>query len=148
MDFIKYVFAVNEDKYDGIRPINIYLMRMIYVLMFFVMGKDVWTEIFTHNNVWEPTEAMAWSVWAAFSAMALIGIFRTVQMIPILLLEIFYKILWLVIVALPLWRTDQLAGYPAEGMTQAFLWVLLPIIALPWRYVFNHYIVAKKTADQ
>jgi hypothetical protein len=61
-------------------------------------------------------------------------------MLPILLLEIFYKILWLTIVAYPLWSTRKLAGSPAEGTTWAFLWVILPIIAVPWGYVFVNYV--------
>ena len=51
--------------------------------------------------------------------------------------EIFYKIIWLVVVAYPLWSTHQLAGSPAEGMTRAFLWVILPIVAMPWSYAFR-----------
>lgn len=144
MNFIKTIFVQNYDKYQGVRPINIYLMRAIYLLMFFVLGKDVWGEILNHTGLWEPHAAMAWSVWAAFSAMALIGIFRTVEMIPLLLLEIFYKILWLIMVALPLWQTNQLTGSPVEGMTMAFLWVLLPIVAVPWDYVFKRYVLGKK----
>jgi len=61
-------------------------------------------------------------------------------MLPILLLEIFYKVLWLALVAYPLWSKNKLADSPAEGMTWAFLWVLLPIIAVPWEYVFENYI--------
>ena len=144
MNFITTLFVSNNDKYQGVRPINIYLMRAIYLLMFFVLGKDVWGEILNHTGAWEPHQAMAWSVWAAFSAMALIGIFRTVQMLPLLLLEIFYKILWLIIVALPLWQNNQLIGSAVEGMTMAFLWVLLPIVAVPWDYVFKSYVLGKK----
>jgi hypothetical protein len=62
------------------------------------------------------------------------------RMLPILLLEIFYKVLWLTVVAYPLWSTGALAGSSAEGMTSAFLWVLLPIVAVPWGYVFGAYI--------
>jgi hypothetical protein len=144
MNFITTLFVSNNDKYQGVRPINIYLMRAIYLLMFFVLGKDVWGKILNHTGTWEPHAAMAWCVWAAFSAMALIGIFRTVQMLPLLLLEIFYKILWLIIVALPLWQSNQLIGSVVEGMTMAFLWVLLPIVAVPWDYVFKSYVLGKK----
>jgi hypothetical protein len=39
----------------------------------------------------------------------------------LLLLEVFYKVLWLLIVAYPLWSTGTLAGSSAEGATSAFL---------------------------
>jgi hypothetical protein len=58
--------------------------------------------------------------------------------------EIFYKIIWLVIVAYPLWSTNQLAGSPAEEMTHAFVWVILPIVAMPWAYAFRTYVLPSK----
>jgi hypothetical protein len=126
-------------QYEGVRPIHIYLLRLVYILMFFVLGRDTWTHILTHRGSWEPGVAMAWCVWAAFATLAGLGIFRPLKMLPILLLEIFYKVLWLIVVAYPLWSTGKLAGSPAEGTTSAFLWVILPIIAVPWGYVFVNY---------
>jgi hypothetical protein len=126
-------------RYDGVRPISIYLLRLVYILMFFVLGKDAWTEIFTHQRPWEPLSAMAWCMWAAFATLAGLGIIRPLKMLPILLLEIFYKLLWLAVVAYPLWSNGTLEGSAAEGMTSAFLWVALPIIAVPWGYVFATY---------
>src|ERR1700726_499850 len=128
------------DRYEGVRPINIYLLRLLYILMFFVLGKETWTHIFTHQGPWDPTNAVAWCVWTAFATLAGLGIIRPLKMLPILLLEIFYKVLWLIIVAYPLWSKSKLADSPAEGMTSAFLWVLLPIVAVPWGYVFANYV--------
>jgi hypothetical protein len=61
-------------------------------------------------------------------------------MLPLVLIEILYKVLRLLLVAYPLWTTNQLIGSPAEKMTYAFLWVALPIIAMPWKYAFATYI--------
>ena len=127
-------------QYEGVRPINIYLLRLVFILMFFVLGKNTWTHILTHRGSWEHDDAIAWCVWTAFATLAGLGIFRPLKMLPILLLEIFYKVLWLIIVAYPLWVTGKLAGSPAEGTTSAFLWVILPIIAVPWGYVFVNYL--------
>jgi hypothetical protein len=141
---IKALFQPDHAHYDGVRRINIYLMRLLYLLMIIFLGKDSWTYIFTHHGAWDPREAMEWSVWAAFATLAVLGFFRPVKMLPILLLEIFYKVLWLLIVAYPLLKAGTLAGSPAAGMTYAFLWVVLPIIAVPWGYVFRNYILNVK----
>lgn len=133
-----------HEKYEGIRPFNIYFMRLIYVLMFFVLGKDVWGYILTHEGPWQEMDAVAWSVWAAFSALALLGIFRTVEMIPLLLLEIFYKVIWLIIFAWPLASSDQLAGSGSEETVFAFGLVILPIMAMPWGYVVKRYVMGVK----
>jgi hypothetical protein len=134
----KAVFQPNE-RNEGVPNINIYLLRLLYVLMFFVLGRITWTHVLTHQGLWEPTNAVVWCVWTAFATLAGIGIIRPVKMLPIVLLEIFYKVQWLILVAYPLWSKGMLAGSPAEEITSQFLWVILPIVAVPWGYVFVNY---------
>jgi hypothetical protein len=145
MTFSPMTIFQRDDRYEGVRRINIYLLRLVFILMFFVLGRDTWTHILTHQGRWKPDDAIAWCVWTAFATLAGLGIFRPLKMLPILLLEIFYKVLWLIVVAYPLWSAGTLAGSSAEGTTWAFLWVLLPIIAVPWAYVFGNYFYKRKT---
>src|ERR1039457_3967261 len=132
------------DQYEGVRRVNIYLLRLVYILMFFLLGKDTWTHFLSYQGSWEPTNAGAWCVRTASATLAILGISCPLKMLPILLLEIFYKVLWLILVAYPLWSEDKLAGSPAEGITSGFLWVILPIVAVPWGYVFANYIYKPK----
>jgi hypothetical protein len=144
MTFSPLAIFQRDDRYEGVRRINIYLLRLLYILMFFVLGRDTWTHILTHRGSWQPHDAMAWCVWTAFATLAGLGIIRPLKMLPILLLEIFYKVLWLILVAYPLWSADTLAGSSAEGTASAFMWVILPIVAVPWGYVFGNYIYRPK----
>jgi hypothetical protein len=140
---LKSIFQ-RADQYEGVRPISIYLLRLVYILMFFVLGKETWTRILTHRGPWEPVNAVAWCLWTAFATLAGLGIIRPLKMLPILLLEIFYKVLWLILVAYPLWSAGTLAGSPAENITNSFLWVILPIMAVPWGYAFTTYVYKSK----
>jgi hypothetical protein len=79
-------------------------------------------------------------MWAAYSFLSIFGLINPLKWLPIVMFEIFYKIIWLVIVAYPLWSTKTLAGSPAEEMTYAFAWVILPIVAMPWGYAFRTYV--------
>jgi hypothetical protein len=90
-----------DPNHEGVRRINIYLLRLLYILMFFVLGKQAWTQILTHQGAWEPKSAVVWCVWTAFAT---------------------------------------LAGSPAEGIASSFSWVILPIVAVPWGYVFGNYL--------
>ena len=147
MSFNPLAIFRRDERHEGVRRINIYLLRLLYVLMFFVLGKETWTHILTHHGLWEPVNAVVWCVWAAFATLAGLGIIRPLKMLPIVLLEIFYKVMWLIIVAYPLWSKGALEGSPAESITSTFLWVILPIVAVPWGYVFVNYIYrpTKKT---
>ena len=137
---IKKIFGPDNERYEGVYKINIYLLRLLFILMFLVLGKTVWTHILNSDGSWSPAEAAAWCVWASYSVLSVIGIIRPLKMLPIVLLEILYKFLWLILVAYPLWSTNQLIGSPAEEMTRSFLWVALPILAMPWKYAFENYI--------
>ena len=59
MTFSPIVIFQRADRYEGVRPINIYLLRLLYVLMFFVLGKETWTHILTHQGAWDPTSAVS-----------------------------------------------------------------------------------------
>ncbi len=141
---IKNTFGPDYERYEGVYKINIYLLRLLFILMFLVLGRTVWTHILTFKGSWDSEEAVAWCVWAAYSVLSVIGIIRPLKMLPLVMLEIFYKVLWLILVAYPLWSTNQLIGSPAASTTYSFLWVILPIIAIPWKYAFEAYIFKPK----
>lgn len=84
---------------------------------------------------------VAFSAWASYSALCLLGLIHPLKMLAIMIFVIGYKVLWLAIVPYPLWRANALAGSPAEAMTRVFLWVPLMIIAVPWGYVFRNYVM-------
>ena len=143
MSFIKKLFQRDFARYEGVRPVNIWLMRVLYLLMSTLLAMDVWSYVLGHQGTWTNQEAMAWSVWAAFSTLAILGLLHPLKMIPILLMEIFYKTMWLILVPLPLWRAGTLAGSPAEAMTYVFIPVVIVYLILPWGYVFRTYILGR-----
>lgn len=141
------IFKSDTKKWEGVPKINIYLLRALFFLMAVFLAKDSWSYIFNFEGEWNPMEAVVWSSWAAFSLIAILGIIHPLKMLPIVLFEIIYKIIWLVIVAYPLWSSNQLKDSPAEGITYAFLWVLLPVVAMPWKYFVKKYILTSKKSD-
>jgi hypothetical protein len=140
------IFRRDYKHYDGVPRINIYLLRLLYTLMFLFVCFDSWKHLFTHTGTWDNINAAAWCMWGSYTLISFIGILRPLKMLPIVLFEIIYKTAWLFIVAYPLWVKNELIGSPAEGMTRVFLWVILPILAMPWRYFFMVYILGRRTA--
>jgi hypothetical protein len=128
---LKSVFQPAE-RYEGVRRIHIYLLRLLYILMFFVLGKQTWTHILTHQGAWDPTDAVVWCVWTAFATLVGIGIIRPVKMLPIVCWRYSTKCRGLCLWRIHIWSKGMLAGSPAEDITSAFLWVILPIVAVPW----------------
>ncbi|HET6725147.1 MAG TPA: hypothetical protein VFH85_03995 [Gammaproteobacteria bacterium] len=142
---IKQIFVSDPERYEGVPRINIYLMRLFWLLIVVLLGRDIWPGIISHRGQWDPYEAVAACVWAGYCSLAVLGIFHPVRMIPLLFLEIFYKTLWLGIVAYPLWASGQLAGSSAASFVFAFWFgASLAIIIVPWPWVFRTYLFGWK----
>lgn len=142
--FIQTLFTPDRLRYDGVRPINIYLLRFLYFLMFAFVGLDSWSAIITHQGPWEPLRAVAFCVWATYATLSVLGLLQPLRLLPIVVFMIGYKLLWLAVVALPLWRAGTLAGSPAEAMAMVFLWIPLAMIAVPWGYVFRTFVLPRR----
>lgn len=137
--FIINLFKRDHTNYEGVPRINVYVMRIFFLLMFVFVGFDSWNAIVNHHGPWKPISAVAICVWAAYSTLSLLGVFHTLKMLPIMLFMILYKTLWLIVVAYPLWITNQLAGSDAEAMAGVFIWVIIPMVGMPWGYVVRTY---------
>jgi hypothetical protein len=67
-------------------------------------------------------------------------------MLPLLFLQVAYKIVWFLAVAHPLWSAGQWDA-EAAGMAKSFaIPVVLDLLVIPWRYVLAHY--ARKRGDR
>lgn len=138
------IFKPDYENFEGVRPINIYVLRLFFALMFFMMGYTAWLHIFSHKGEWEPINAVTWCVWATYATISVIGIYNTLRMLPIVLFMTFYKMLWLIVVAFPLWRKGSLKGSPSEELANIFIWAIIPILFFPWKYFYKTYIIPSK----
>ena len=75
------------------------------------------------------------------SVVALMGLPYPQRMLPILLFEVSWKLLWLGVVALPLWSDNQLEG-ATRTQAGAVLWVVIIVAVIPWRHVLVQYVMA------
>jgi hypothetical protein len=143
MSFIKYVFTPNYAKYEGVRPINIYLLRVLYFLMFVGVGLQTWSTIINHQGPWDHTKAVAFCVWAAYPTLSIFGLLRPLKVAAdrdlhdLLQDALGYR-------GGPLWRAGALAGSPAEEMAHIFIWAPVIILIVPWVYVLKNYVLWSK----
>ena len=141
---IKASLTPDHQRYEGVRPIQILAMRVGYALVLITVGNTAWSRILRHEGPWDPLVAAALSMWAGSSVLSVFGLIDPLKWLPLVLFEIAYKSIWLVIVAYPLWSTSQLAGSPAEGLTYAFLVVIVPVVLMPWGYVLRTYVLPSR----
>jgi hypothetical protein len=124
---------------------RLYLLRAMYLLVVVGLGMLVWPQFFHRTHPWAYADGIIACMLVAFSLLSLLGLRYPLQMLPILLWELVWKAVWLGVIALPLWRSGQVDEATAAN-TFACSLVILVVIAIPWRFVFDHYV--RKQGDR
>ena len=121
---------------------RLYLMRLLYLLNFVLLGLQVWPVLINHAGAWDPVRGVAWSCWAALSALAGLGLRYPLKMLPLLLMQLLYKSIWVIAVALPLWST-----FCSMELTKVMAYgAVVDLIVIPWPYVLANYV--RKPGDR
>ena len=140
---ITSIFRSDRARYEGVRPIQVYLLRFGYLLMVVFVATNSWITLLNREGDWTPMRVLAFSVWAAYPTLAVLGLIHPLRMLPIMLFTIFYKSLWLIFYAYPEWRAGTLAG-PALEIARSFMGVPVLILAVPWGYVWRTYVLPQR----
>ena len=121
---------------------RLYVLRAMYLFIVVGLGVYLWPAVLNPRKHWELMEGMASCMLAAFSLLCILGLRFPLQMLPVLLWEVVWKTLWLVLVPLP----QLMAGHVDDSIKPSIFatsMVALVYIAIPWPYVFAHYLKAR-----
>ena len=77
------------------------------------------------------------SVYLAFGLLSILGLRSPVKFSPVLLLQLCYKSLWFIGVALPLVVTAQFPAYAIVLIVIFATYIVGDIIAIPFSYLFG-----------
>jgi hypothetical protein len=129
-----------------VSSVRLYLLRALYLLMAVGLGLMIWPLIISHPLDVPHMNGVVRSLLGGFGLLSLLGLRYPLQMIPLLLLELAWKVIWVVAFGVPLWLAGRLDPASAQTMFDCLLGVVLVPAALPWRYVVEHYVTAPGTA--
>ena len=119
---------------------RLYLLRVGYLVLAVGLVAVKWPEIISHDGPWPLFEGVETCMLVALSLLFFLGLRYPIKMLPILLFEIAWKVIWLTVIAVPLLTTGQV-DQPTLNVFYAVLWVVVPLAVLPWRYVIRKYVI-------
>ena len=125
---------------------RLYLLRATYLLIVVGLGFVIWPGIIHHTSAWALRYGDASSLLAAVSALAVLGIRYPLKMLPLLLFELTWKSIWLIGIALPLWRANQIDPETWESIIACGMGLVIFPIVIPWPYVLENFV--KKPGDR
>jgi len=119
---------------------RLYTLRAAYFVMAAGLGVYIWPAVIHHTNEFAAAQGVRIALLAGLGATAALGLRYPVQMLPVLLFELIWKVIYLAAFALPLWSAQEINPAMAEDI-KAVLMVVIFIPLIPWRYVFAHYVM-------
>jgi hypothetical protein len=123
---------------SGVSLLRLYVLRAIFALIAVAQGA-IQLPLFIHHGHWTLMSGVAHSFLLALALLSIVGIRYPLQMLPLLVYELLWKMIWLLGIALPLWLANQFDADTRQSFFEiAPIVVIIPII--PWRYVFANYV--------
>jgi hypothetical protein len=122
---------------NGISLVRLYALRAAYLILGGGLILVKWPALIGHGPGWPLWEGVSGSLLGALAVMAILGLRYPLQLLPILLFEFAWKIIWAALVWLPLWRSHAL-NEPTVAVAVNCLVVLILIPLIPWDYVVTH----------
>jgi hypothetical protein len=126
-----------ERAVDGVSLTRLYVLRAGYLLLIVGLGGMIVPQIVSHPITDRGViAALLGGVWA----LAFIGLRYPLQMLPLLMFEFAWKVIWVLAYGLPLWSAGQLTPVTSEDLTNTLVGVILMPLVIPWGYFWRRYI--------
>lgn len=122
---------------------RIVLLRLCYLVLVGGLGVFIVPRLITLPTDWTAHAAVITCFLASLCGLALLGLFRPLAMLPLLLFELAWKFIFMLRIALPAWLDGSLP--PAF---EATFWECVPVLlfvpVIPWRLVWQRYLPHRK----
>ena len=117
------------------------LLKFVYAANILVAGwigisslffpKNAVQSVFSGAYEVHPSVQLVGALWLSIALCSLLGLFRPLVFTPVLVIQLIYKSLWLLIVALP--AVVQGQNFPKPMAIFFLIWVLVLPWVIPWK---------------
>lgn len=121
---------------------RLHLMRAGYLLMGLGLAVVKWPLIINGADSLPLFEGVVACLLTAMSLLSFLGLRYPVKLLPVLLFEAAWKLLWLAAVALPRAAAGDLDAATQDVVISCSLVVVI-LAVTPWRYVWRQYAIPK-----
>jgi hypothetical protein len=129
------------DPKGEVSLLRLYLLRAVYLLILVGLALTIWPLLIDQRPGWPLMNSVVAAMLAAVSLLAALGLRYPLRMLPLLLFELLWKAIWLLGVALPAWQAGRLDAAMRSTVFDCVL-VVVVLVAVPWPYVWRHYLKA------
>ena len=121
---------------------RLYALRAGYLFIGVGLALEKWPLFLQRDTPWPLMTGVVTCMLTAMSLLALLGVRHPLAMLPVLLFESAWKLIWFAAVALPLWRSGQVDAAAQQLAVMCSL-VVVVLAVIPWRHVVAQYVVRR-----
>ena len=122
----------------GLSLTRLYLMRFGYLFMGAGLVLVKWP-LLPEADALPLYEGVTLCLLTAMSLLALLGLRHPVKLLPVLLFETIWKLIWIALVAVPAMADRRLDGDTADVFVNCLFVVVIAAVT-PWGYVWSNFL--------
>ena len=125
-----------------ISTLRLNLLRAMYLLIVVGLSMTVWPAIIAPPSLVANANSVVRALLGALALLSLLGLRYPLHMLPLLIFELVWKIIWVAACALPMWLGPGLDQYASETLFACSIGIVLVPLVLPWGYLVRTYFKA------
>ena len=125
--------------------LRLYVLRATYLLIAVGLGVMIWPSLIDPVSAPEHMRGVVRALLGAMGLLALLGIRYPLQMLPLLMFELVWKLIWIVAIGIPLRSAGALDEATRATWFDCVFGIIVCLIAIPWGYVIRSYV--RRPAD-
>ena len=130
------VSTPNEAAESEVSLTRLYVLRAMYLLLVVGLGAMIVPVILSHELT---SRGVIPSLLGAVWVLAFLGLRYPLEMLPVLMFELVWKLVWMLAYGLPQWSSGQRPPTFAEDFFNIGTGAIL-LVVIPWGYVWRHYV--------
>lgn len=130
---------------SDVSTLRLCLLRGMYLLIVVGLGITIWPSIVAPRDTAANESTVIEALLGALAVVSALGLRYPLKMLPVLLFELLWKLIWVIAFALRMWLAGGLDEYASQTLFACLIGVVLVPVVMPWNYVFEHYVHAAGT---
>lgn len=119
---------------------RLHLLRATYLLISVGLALTFGPALLAAEPGWAQRQGATASLLAGVACLSVLGLRYPLQMLPVLMFEGVWKLIWLLAVGWPLWRDGRVTPTLESNTVECLAGVALVAAVLPWRHVWQRYV--------
>ncbi|MEL7317296.1 MAG: hypothetical protein AAFN04_01505 [Pseudomonadota bacterium] len=120
-------------------------LRVVYLLIILGLSSFVWQQLLFEAAELATMTGVAKAMMAALVILCLFGLRYPLDMLPVLIFELLWKMIWMLLIALPAWLGDRWTD-SLQTLFFECVGVVILLVLIPWRYAWARWVARSSEA--